>query len=71
MLNKGTSPALLEAGGLPAGRYRELYAGGKVRVSGGGLAAEVPAHGMRVFVKGRVKGRPWRLPGGPGPDSRS
>ncbi|MEW5906265.1 MAG: alpha-amylase family glycosyl hydrolase [Elusimicrobiota bacterium] len=65
LLNKGPSPALLKAGGLPAGKYRDLYAGEKARVSAGALAAEVPAHGVRVFVKGKVKGRPWRLPGGP------
>ncbi|HNT97200.1 MAG TPA: alpha-amylase family glycosyl hydrolase [Elusimicrobiales bacterium] len=65
MLNKGSSPALLRAGGLPSGKYRELYAGDRARVAAGSLEAEVPAHGLRVFVKGRVKGRPWRLPGGP------
>lgn len=64
-LNKDAAPAGLRAAGLPDGTYRELYTGRKVKVRGGVLAAEVPAHGLRVYVKGKVKGKPWKLPGGP------
>ena len=63
-LNKADAAAPMNAEGLPDGRYRELYTGVKVRVKSGKLSAEVPAHGLRVFVKGRVKGKPWLLAGG-------
>jgi cyclomaltodextrin glucanotransferase len=64
-LNKGGTAARLKAEGLPDGTYRELYSGGRLKVKGGVLEAEVPPHGLRVFVKGRVKGSPWKLHGGP------
>lgn len=64
LLNKGGSPAALKAAGLPDGTYRELYTGAAASVKGDVLEAEVPAHGLRVFVKGKVKGSPWALPGG-------
>ncbi|MDO8806336.1 MAG: alpha-amylase family glycosyl hydrolase [Elusimicrobiota bacterium] len=63
-LNKAEKPALLKAAGLPDGSYRELYTGVKLKVKGGALETEVPAHGLRVFVKGKVKGSPWKLKGG-------
>lgn len=63
-LNKGDSSALLSAEGLPDGRYRELYTGEKIKVRNGRLSAEVPPHGLRVFVKGKVNGRPWEVGGG-------
>ena len=58
-LNKDAAPAALKAAGLPDGNYRELETGAKLTVKGGVIGTEVPAHGLRVFVKGRVKGRPW------------
>lgn len=64
-LNKDGEAAELSAAGLPDGSYRELYTGSKLKVKGGALAATVPAHGLRIFVKGKVAGKPWRLPGGP------
>lgn len=64
-LNKGAAPAALKAAGLPDGSYRELYTGAAALVKGGELQAQVPAHGLRVYVKGLVKGKPWELPGGP------
>jgi len=64
-LNKDDKPALLKAAGLPDGNYRELYTGAKLKVIGGGLAAEVPAHGIKIFVKGKLKGSPWKFTGGP------
>lgn len=65
-LNKDGKPARLAAAGLPDGDYRELYTGAKLKVKGGILGTEVPAHGLRVFVKGGIKGRPWELTGGQG-----
>ena len=59
-LNKDEKPARLKAADLPDGKYRELYTGAKLRVKGGALSTEVPAHGLRVFVKGKVKGSPWK-----------
>lgn len=64
-LNKAAAPAALKAAGLPDGAYRELYTGAAAAVKGGVLETEVPAHGVRVFVKGLVSGKPWELPGGP------
>jgi len=63
-LNKDGKPAQLRVGGLPDGSYRELYTGAKLKVKGGEIETEVPAHGLRVFVKGKIKGSPWKLPGG-------
>jgi cyclomaltodextrin glucanotransferase len=65
LLNKGGALAPLKAAGLPDGTYRELYTGATAAVKGGALTAEVPPHGLRVFVKGIIKGLPWELPGGP------
>ena len=64
-LNKAGHEARLLAAGLPDGAYRELYTGEKVKVKNGRLEAAVPAHGLRVFVKGRVKGKPWKIDGAP------
>lgn len=63
-LNKDEKPASLKAAGLPDGSYRELYTGKKLKIKGGVLETEVPPHGLRVFVKGKIKGRPWGLTGG-------
>ncbi len=64
-LNKAGTAAKLTAAGLPDGAYRELYTGEKLKVKGGKLEVPVPPHGLRVFVKGKIKGKPWKLPGGP------
>jgi len=64
-LNKGWNAAAMNAGGVPAGTYTELYTGQAVNVSGKRFSVEVPAHGLRVLVSGTVKGEPWKLQGGP------
>ncbi|HCC48748.1 MAG TPA: hypothetical protein DEQ38_11625, partial [Elusimicrobia bacterium] len=64
-LNKGGAAVKLKAEGLPDGTYRELYTGAKLKVKGGALEAEVPAHGLRIYMKGKIKGAPWRVTGGP------
>lgn len=64
-LNKDGAAAAMKAGGLPDGTYRELYTGAELKVKGGALEAEVPAHGLRIYVKGKIKGAPWRVTGGP------
>ncbi|MEK7720939.1 MAG: alpha-amylase family glycosyl hydrolase, partial [Elusimicrobiota bacterium] len=51
-LNKDEKTVKLEAAGLPDGSYRELYTGAELEVKGGVIETEVPAHGLRVFMKG-------------------
>ncbi|MDD5209932.1 MAG: alpha-amylase family glycosyl hydrolase [Elusimicrobiales bacterium] len=59
-LNKDEKTAQLKASGLPDGNWRELYTGAKLEVKGGVIETEVPAHGLRVFVNGKIKGSPWK-----------
>jgi cyclomaltodextrin glucanotransferase len=59
-LNKDEKTAQLKASGLPDGNWRELYTGSRLKVKGGVLETEVPAHGLRVFVNGKIKGSPWK-----------
>ncbi len=63
-LNKDEKTARRMVAGLPDGSYRELYTGAKLKVKNGILEAEVPAHGLKVFVKGKIIGSPWKLSGG-------
>ncbi len=62
-LNKAGSSAALTPS-VPAGDYTELWTGQTVTVSGKRASVEVPAHGVRVLVRGAPKGEPWKLPGG-------
>ena len=60
-LNKDDKAARRMAAGLPDGSYRELYTGEKLKVKNGIIEVKVPAHGLRVYVKGKVKGSPWKI----------
>jgi glycosidase len=64
LLNKDAAAAGMGSGLLPSGRYTELYTG-QVLDIGRKTPVQVPAHGLRVLVKGEVKGDPWKIPGGP------
>lgn len=64
-LNKSDKWERMAASMLPEGFYRELYTGRRVDARHGRIESEVPPHGLRVYVSGDVKGKPWRLTGGP------
>ena len=53
LLNKGDAPARFDIGDLlEAGRWREAVAGGEAVVAtDGSIASEVPAHGVRVWLR--------------------
>lgn len=60
-LNKSNAGARLTVAAVPDGRYTELYTGQPLTVTGGNVALEVPANGLRVFALGQVKGTPWQV----------